>query len=215
MQSFDVFLTELWMQAKKCGYGTLTDELIRNRLVLGIQSMQLACLWTWLDPSKMHWVADDTEIAQTQMQAIKQIEQTQYMNSGQKLQTSRKAKEDQLRLKRTKKAQLSRLPNCKYCSTSHMLHKESCPTFGSSSYPSCGKANHFAKVCLSTRQVHTANIGNKHWQPFITQGTIQMFWFPPVKIWQFMRTCIWVRSQSCQFHSWMWSWSHFLRLNNK
>ena len=36
-QSFDGFLTELRLQAKKCGYGTLNDELIRDRLVVGIR----------------------------------------------------------------------------------------------------------------------------------------------------------------------------------
>ena len=35
-QPFDAFLTERRLQAKKCAYGTLTDELIRDRLVDGI-----------------------------------------------------------------------------------------------------------------------------------------------------------------------------------
>ena len=40
-----------------------------------------------------------------------------------------------------------------------------------------------------------------------TQETIQMFWYPPVKIWQFTHTDAWVHSQSCQLHSWMLLWS--------
>ena len=36
-QSFDAFLTELRLQAKKCAYGTLTNERIRDRLVVGIR----------------------------------------------------------------------------------------------------------------------------------------------------------------------------------
>ncbi|CAB4033557.1 Hypothetical predicted protein [Paramuricea clavata] len=35
-RSFDAYLTELRVQAKKCTYGTLQDELIRDRLVVGI-----------------------------------------------------------------------------------------------------------------------------------------------------------------------------------
>ena len=34
---FDAYLTELRVQAKKCAYGQLQDELIRDRLVVGIR----------------------------------------------------------------------------------------------------------------------------------------------------------------------------------
>ena len=40
-QSFDAYLTELRVQAKKCTYGTLQDELIRDRLVVRLSLASL------------------------------------------------------------------------------------------------------------------------------------------------------------------------------
>ena len=49
------------------------------------------------------------------------------------------------------------MPECKYCGTQHAFRKELCPAFGKIC-SSCGKGNHFSRVCQSSRRVHAANI---------------------------------------------------------
>jgi hypothetical protein len=51
------------------------------------------------------------------------------------------------------------MPDCKYCGTQHAFRKEVCPAYGKIC-SSCGKGNHFARVCQSSRRVHAANIAS-------------------------------------------------------
>ena len=73
-QSFDAFLTELGVQAKRCAYGTLQDELIRDRLVVGIRDDKVRSRLLRepeLTLQKCIDIAHAAEIAQKQMQEIK------------------------------------------------------------------------------------------------------------------------------------------------
>ena len=125
------------------------------------QSTQQASPRTRLDTTKMHRCRTRRGNF-TKMHAIKADETNAVheprpsrgykpANQARKLNETGHDKRDQRR------PQPSRLPDCKCCGGSHALRKESCPAFGKTC-SSCGKANHFAKVCLSTRRVHAANI---------------------------------------------------------
>ena len=73
-QSFDAYLTELRVQAKKCAYGTLQDELIRDRVVVGIRDDQVRSRLLRepeLTLQKCIDIAHAAEISQKQMQEIK------------------------------------------------------------------------------------------------------------------------------------------------
>ena len=73
-QSFDTFLTELQLQAKKSAYGTLTNELIHDRLVAGIRDDKVhrrLLSEPDLTPQRCTAVTHATEISQAQMHAIK------------------------------------------------------------------------------------------------------------------------------------------------
>ena len=73
-QSFDAFLTELRLQAKKSAYGTLTNELIRDRLVAGIRDDKVhrrLLSEPDLTPQRCTTVTHAAEISQAQMHAIK------------------------------------------------------------------------------------------------------------------------------------------------
>ena len=73
-QSFDAYLTELRVQAKKCTYGSLQDELIRDRLVVGIRDDKVRSRLLRepeLTLQKCIDIAHAAEISQKQMQEIK------------------------------------------------------------------------------------------------------------------------------------------------
>ena len=58
-----------------------------------------------------------------------------------------------------RKLKLTRMPDCKYCGTQHAFRKEICPTYRKIC-SSCGKSNHFARVCQSSKRIHAANIAS-------------------------------------------------------
>jgi dipeptidase len=55
-QSFDAYLTELRVQVKKCAYGTLQDEIIRDRLVVGMRDIKYGVGYSRArtDSTKLH-----------------------------------------------------------------------------------------------------------------------------------------------------------------
>ena len=139
-QPFDAFLTELRLQAKKCAYGTLTDELIRDRIVVGIRDDKVRSRLLRepeLTLQTCIGIAHATETSQMQMQSIKDETNTvhQVMPS-----TSRDRREQR------------KPANCKYCGTAHAPRKEACPALGKTC-SSCHTANHFARVCMFTQPI--------------------------------------------------------------
>ena len=164
-QSFDSYLTELRVQAKKCAYGMLRDELIRDRLVVGIQDDKVRSRLLRepeLSLQKCIDIARAAEIAHKQMHEIK--EETNIVHkinpaSSKDNQTNddcfRKGRERNS-YERGKGKKIQK-PDCKYCGTQHTFRKELCPAFGKIC-SSCGKGNHFARVCQSSRKVNVARV---------------------------------------------------------
>ena len=152
-QSFDVYLTELRVQAKRCAYGTLQDELIRDRLVVGIRDDKVRSRLLRepeLTLQKCIDIAHAAEITQKQMQEIKDETNTVHdvrptYRASTDNDRSRHESQEQRKLK------LARMPDCKYCGTQHALRKEICPAYRKIC-SSCGKSNHFARVCQSPKK---------------------------------------------------------------
>jgi hypothetical protein len=166
-QSFDAYLTELRVQAKKCAYCTLQDELIRDRLVVGIRDDKVRSRLLRepeLTLQKCIDIAHAAEISQKQIQEIKAE-----TNTVHDVRPTNRTPTDKDRLRyesrgksqerRKSKSTVTRMPDCKNCGTQHACRKEVCPAYGKIC-SSCGKGNHFARVCQSSRRVHTANIAS-------------------------------------------------------
>ena len=161
LQSFDAYLTELRVQAKRCAYGTLQDELIRDRLVVGIRDDKVRSRLLRepeLTLQKCIDIAHAAEIAQKQMQEIKDETNTVH-DVRPTYRTSTDNDRSRHESQERRKSKLTRMPDCKYCGTQHAFRKEICPA-----YPkicsSCGKNNHFARVCQSSKKIHAANIAS-------------------------------------------------------
>ncbi|EZA60809.1 hypothetical protein X777_05152 [Ooceraea biroi] len=72
-ESFDVFLTELKKLSKQCGFGTLNDSLIKDRIISGLSDSNLKNRLLRkedLDLEKCIRIYKATELAQQQLKTL-------------------------------------------------------------------------------------------------------------------------------------------------
>lgn len=160
-EKVDAFVTDLKKLSMSCEFGELTNSLVRDRLVCGIQSPQL----------KQRMLRDNALTLEKAISLSHAEEQTvvqlQTMDNGAKpVDVVRKIKQssDQTRAKCnphiSKTDRKQTVDNSrKACRKCGFLHPpRSCPAYGKKCNK-CGGMNHFAKCCLSKgakpRNVHT------------------------------------------------------------
>ncbi|XP_077536748.1 uncharacterized protein LOC144149087 [Haemaphysalis longicornis] len=146
-ESFMEFLTAARLQAKKCKFGDLTDELLRDRLIVGITN----------DDVREKLLADpaiDLEktvhMCKGSEQATKQLKEITTKDAEAKLldalETKTKKKWPSKGKARTEEPQQRQ---CQYCGGTH--RRKECPAYGKKCI-TCNKMGHFAAVCRSRKQ---------------------------------------------------------------
>jgi hypothetical protein len=135
---FDIFLADLKAKSLKCEFGNLQDEMIRDRLVIGIWS-------------------DDTRkilLRQTNLTLDKTINICQIYESSEKdSQAIKPLKQTEVNVVRPQKKKGAIHPKknsdkCWNCGKVHEHKKEACPAYRKQC-KKCKKWNHFMSVCKS------------------------------------------------------------------
>lgn len=136
-ESFDEYLTALKVLAKTCNFGSLKDELIRDRIVCGIRDMgtrKKLLQEAGLTLQKCVNTSRSAEKRATQMKAMSGKEDVNALSQNEKHRSKDKNKNRK------------KLVDCKYCGRKHERSRDKCVAFGKEC-TKCGKANHLAKVC--------------------------------------------------------------------
>ena len=164
-ETVDEFVNRIRKLASSCQFGTLTEELIRDKLVLGIsdQSTKLRLLNEEdLTLNKAVNICRSSEIANIQLKSMKaSSKEVEEVHAVQGM-THRKPHKTPLnggktKLRATKDHQLaarshnSSKRKCYRCGRLLDHELKDCPAFGQTCN-SCGKENRFASVCLSSKQ---------------------------------------------------------------
>jgi hypothetical protein len=154
-ETADQYVTELKLIAKNCNFGSLEDELIRDRLVYGTNSERIK--ERLLRGEEELTLVKALKICRADEQSNKQLKAMNGENEVHtiKKQTAWKAGKDQYKTdgkrknfaKRDDKQQEFK---CKNCGKSHA--SKQCPAYGKTCF-NCGKNNHFSKVCRAKRKV--------------------------------------------------------------
>ncbi|KAL1474988.1 hypothetical protein MTO96_037619 [Rhipicephalus appendiculatus] len=148
-ESVDAFVTELYRLAETCEYGDLKEELIRDRLVVGLADTQLSeklQLNAELTLEAAVTAARNSETIKQQQKDLRPQQQTPAAIDAMRGFSKSKGKPNQ-RLQKTQRDQTA--PMCKWCGlTNHPPSRTMCPANGKIC-SSCGKKGHFAAVCLS------------------------------------------------------------------
>ena len=124
----DVFVSKLRQLAASCAYGALKEELIRDRIVIGIADSALRARLLRekdLTLDKAILMCRSSEITSLQLQKMTLTEDVHYVKNKQK---KRKPM----------------IKNCTFCSESHERRK--CPAYGHVC-SICHRENHYEKTC--------------------------------------------------------------------
>ncbi|XP_068757645.1 uncharacterized protein [Montipora capricornis] len=157
----DRYVNRLRKHAATCEFGTLTDEFIRDRLVLGIrdESTKLRLLKDKLDLNKTLHICRSNEIASSQLKAMSSDSNKAQNKEEIRVVRERKSKSPQksrstkqIQRKDASKSEFTRKKKykCYNCGGSERHKLQDCPAYGREC-KTCGKRNHFASVCLSKR----------------------------------------------------------------
>ncbi|XP_036329901.1 uncharacterized protein K02A2.6-like [Rhagoletis pomonella] len=155
------FITDLYLLSENCNYGTLREEMIRDKIVVGVRDRKLS--------EKLQLVTDLTlekavaEVRQHQAVRKQQIELTSSIHKLTTASSVSNYKSVKQRNSTENKKQSQSNNRCMWCG-SHTVHVKqiNCPAKGKKCNK-CNKFNHFASVCLAkdrksnVNQMHTVD----------------------------------------------------------
>ncbi|GAA6080762.1 uncharacterized protein LOC121847580 [Tachysurus ichikawai] len=154
-ESIDNFVTRLREKATTCDYGGLKDEMIRDKIVLGIinEGTRRRLLseknLTLLTAIEMCRTAEQIAMHMRAMDAacMPTVAETVHTVARKPFRPNQRMQSNSPRLLDTSKT-------CRYCGNVHSRGRDYCPAFGKTCRL-CGTDNHFAKVCLKSKSRST------------------------------------------------------------
>ena len=167
-EPIDAFVTKLREKAASCEYGQLREELIRDRLVLGVSDEGVHRRLLREKGLTLASAIDICRAAEMTYMRIKAITQDRSLETVHA--TDSRRPRFPHRQDRSDRSQHQPPPpgsgenentSCRFCGNMHRRGRDLCPAFGKTCRH-CGTANHFAKVCMkrgqATRQLHAADM---------------------------------------------------------
>ena len=146
-ESIDTYVTTLRALAETCEFGTLKDDLLRDRIVCGVRDKGIRrklLQESGLTLSKCVDIcrANEATAAQLKDMAPRQTdeEEANAVNQKEDWKKPKVPKDNRKGLKN----QL--IPECKFCGRKHERKRDKCPAYGQTC-SACKKANHFATKC--------------------------------------------------------------------
>ena len=136
-ESIDAYVTDLKNKAKDCEFGLLTDSLIRDRIVCGVDNAHVRARLLRepeLTLAKAVDICRANEATQSHMKALNE-ESDIAVNKVAKAKLQRKAKANDSK-------------DCGKCGNKHEYGK--CPAYGQTC-KLCSRKNHYARVCRSKK----------------------------------------------------------------
>lgn len=126
-ESFDEYLIKLQELIETCEYGAFRDDLLRDRIVIGIKNRDIRKKLLTKPDLTLEQTIDICKIDEVTVQRLKNLEQDESKS-----------------INKIEKKQFLKI--CKFCGNKHKFIKGSCPAYGKNCNK-CGGKNHFEKVC--------------------------------------------------------------------
>ncbi|GBM85033.1 Transposon Tf2-6 polyprotein [Araneus ventricosus] len=150
-QSVDNFITELRKQLRNCDYGSLSDSVLVDQLVRGLRESRLRERLLRVPDLDIKKAVDMCRAAETsKLQAQVYFTEERSIDAIKRFKPSPEVKPRDTgqanKLRQPAKRQESIGRKCHYCGSHHVPGR--CPAYGKRCW-SCGKQNHFARVCKS------------------------------------------------------------------
>ncbi|UYV63925.1 hypothetical protein LAZ67_2006034, partial [Cordylochernes scorpioides] len=156
-EPFKEFLTKVKLQAKKCKFDQMEDELIKDRIVVGIQNNDVREKLLSdpdLNITKAIQICVAAENANTQLREIKDRKESEPSISTIERKISRDFSQKAFNPRDTTSFK-KLINNCTRCGAKHEINK--CPAYGKVCHK-CKKANHFSKLCKTAKRERVVNL---------------------------------------------------------
>ena len=146
-ESIDTYVTTLRALAETCEFGTLKDDLLRDRIVCGVRDKGIRR--KLLQESGLT-LSKCVDICRANKATAAQLKDMAPGQTNEEEANAVNQKEDWKKPKVPKdsgkgpKNQL--IAECKFCGRKHERNRDKCPAYGQTC-SACGKANHFAAKC--------------------------------------------------------------------
>ena len=145
----DAFITDLYALAEHCSYGALHDEMIRDRLVVGLRDAKLS--------EKLQLDATltlDKAVTQVrQAEAVKK-QQTVLRSEGESLQVGRVQKGKSEKPRKPKSPPITKARSCGWCGKFPAHDRSRCPA-KEATCRKCNSKGHYGRVCRSSAKIET------------------------------------------------------------
>ncbi|XP_064468401.1 uncharacterized protein K02A2.6-like [Ornithodoros turicata] len=157
-ETVDVFITDLHKMADRCQYGELKEQLIRDRLVVGLSDVQLS--------ERLQLNPELT--LETAVTAARNSETVKLQQKDIRAQDKGEQTVDEVRAGRTrprqdkKKTSQSSTRSCGWCGNARPHKRPQCPAHDKICN-NCKKKGHFASVCKSSQFPKTPQKSQPHY----------------------------------------------------
>ena len=148
-ESIDTYASALRALASTCDFGELKDQLIRDRIVCGMQNNAVRRKLLQEPKLTLGRCLDVCRAAEATSAQIKAMA-GQATPSSDEVNLLRKGKRRSVPVKKPTKGSTIKhdlISDCKFCGRQHEKRKEKCYAYGKSC-SNCGKLNHFKEKCL-------------------------------------------------------------------
>ena len=148
-ESIDAFMTDLRKKAKNCNYGTLQDELLRDRLICGILDDNLRSRLLRIDDPSLEEVLKQCRTHEVSQEHLKEFNagfqsSVNVTSKAINFKTSARSNRKEVSEPSTSKG----IKQCKFCGYQHILNRRSCPAADQQCHK-CGQRGHFKSKCNS------------------------------------------------------------------
>ncbi|UYV74356.1 K02A2.6-like [Cordylochernes scorpioides] len=137
-ESIEQYICRLRKLSSTCNYGAMTEEMIRDRLVLGIIDKQ----------TKRQLISDPQLTLQKAIDVCKANESANKQIENLTKNTQEEVNKLNIRKKTVNQNKIKKNIPCRYCATFHEHNRQKCPAWNQTCRK-CNKKNHWAKVCKS------------------------------------------------------------------
>ncbi len=157
-ESMSSFITTLRTLAKTCDYKQMSDEMIRDRIVIGIQCEAVTKQMLKKKDLTLNDAVEICQIYEISNKHLKDLKQSDSVDSNDVHALTNKPRQFH-------KSSYKALQNCINCGGSHQASRQSCPAYGKRCH-ACNKLNHYKSVCISSkgssRHVQPKSHSDKH-----------------------------------------------------
>ncbi|XP_048745965.2 uncharacterized protein K02A2.6-like [Ostrea edulis] len=149
-ENIDTYVAILRSLAKTCKFDALENDIIRDRIVLGIRdngTRKKLLQEAKLDLRKCVDICRANEKSTSQLKTMEEVHAVKFktMRKTKPLRTTQAHRKDFKQVPETKVQK-----ECLYCGKEHLFRKELCPAWGKTCRK-CNKMNHFSSKCLQTK----------------------------------------------------------------